>query len=127
MLLARYQEKLDYYYREVPVNRVLCLDEAQRVCGMYRLKRPRRIAEKTQRKLARWLFAAVQSRARAMAETRARERSIPLVHLLTPSSDTRRAAPGSDIGGGGSTMHVCVADSHRSWRAPRRHSPSRSC
>jgi len=86
-LLARYQEKPDYYYREVPVNGVLCLDEAQRVCGMYRLKRPRRIAEKAQRKLARWLFAAVQTRARAMAETRARERGIPLVHLLTPLSE----------------------------------------
>ena len=86
-LLARYRANPDYYYREVPVNGVLCLDGAQRVCGMYRLKRPRRVAEKAQRKLARWLFAAVQARARAMAEARARERDIPLAHLLTPPSE----------------------------------------
>jgi hypothetical protein len=85
-LLARYRMNPDYFYREVPVNAVLCLDGDERVCGMYRLKRPRRIAEKAQRKLARWLFAAVQTRARAMAEARAQERGIPLVHLLTPPS-----------------------------------------
>ena len=86
-LLARYRTNPDYFYREAPVNAVLCLDDGDRVCGMYRLKRPRRIAEKAQRKLARWLFAAVQTRARAMAEARAQERGIPLARLLTPPSE----------------------------------------
>jgi hypothetical protein len=86
-LLSRYQQNPDYFYREVPVNGVLCLDAAGGVCGMYRLKRPRRIAEKVNRRLARWIFDIVQTRAQSMAATRARERGIPLEYLLTPPSE----------------------------------------
>jgi len=86
-LLARYQQNPDYFYREVPVNGVLCLDASGRVCGMYRLKRPRRIAEKVNRRLARWIFDIVQARAQSMAAARARERGIRLEHLLTSPSE----------------------------------------
>jgi hypothetical protein len=89
-LLGRYQTNPDYYYRAVPINGVVCLDAADRVCGMYRLKRPRRIAEKAHRKLARWLMTAVESRARTMAAARAQAWGIPLDHLLTSPSEMRQ-------------------------------------
>ena len=54
---------------------------------MYRLKRPRRIAEKVNRRLARWIFDIVQARAQSMAAARARDRGIPLEHLFTPPSE----------------------------------------
>lgn len=86
-LLTQYAANPEYYYRDVPINGVLCLDADQQVCGMYRLKRPRRIAEKAHRNLARWLLSLVQSRARALAAARAAERGIPLDHLLTPPDE----------------------------------------
>lgn len=89
-LLARYRENPDYFYREAPVNGVLCLDPPGRVCGMYRLKRPRRIAEKINRRLARWIFNIVQSRAQTMAAARATELGIPLEFLLTPATEMAR-------------------------------------
>lgn len=89
-LLAQYQQNPDYYYRDVPVNGVVCLDAAGCVCGMYRLKRPRRIAEKANRKLARWIFSTVQARARAMAAGRARVGGVPLESLVTPEAEMAR-------------------------------------
>jgi hypothetical protein len=89
-LLARYQQNPDYFYREAPVNGVLCLDASGHVCGMYRLKRPRRIAEKVNRRLARWVFNIVQARAQTMAAARAQERGVPLELLLTPPSEMAR-------------------------------------
>jgi hypothetical protein len=89
-LLARYRQNPDYFYREAPVNGVLCLDASGRVCGMYRLKRPRRIAEKVNRRLARWIFNIVQTRAQTMAVARAQERGVPLEYLLTPPSEMAR-------------------------------------
>jgi hypothetical protein len=89
-LLTRYRQNPDYFYREAPVNGVLCLDSSGRVCGMYRLKRPRRIAEKVNRRLARWIFNIVQTRAQTMATARAQERGILLEFLLTPPSEMAR-------------------------------------
>lgn len=77
----------DFFYVETPVNGFACLATDGRLLATYRIKRPRRIAEKANRYIANWIFAKVQDRARRMAEKRAEKLGIRLESLLTPEKD----------------------------------------
>lgn len=83
-LCREYQAHPEYYYREAPINGVLYTDSQHRLRGIYRIKRPRRIAEKANRKIAQWIFERVQRRAQKMAMERASRYEIPLENLVTP-------------------------------------------
>ncbi|MBN1664086.1 MAG: hypothetical protein JW943_10840 [Deltaproteobacteria bacterium] len=83
-LLRRYGENPDYYYREAPINAVVCLDDAGHMLGSYRIKRPKRIAEKANRRIADWIFERVIERAKEMAEDRAKLSGVPLDRFITP-------------------------------------------
>jgi hypothetical protein len=83
-LVSLYQTDPEFYYREAPINGVMCQDDKGRLLGLYRIKRPRRIAEKANRYVANWIFRMVQERAREMARERARKHNIPLKELITP-------------------------------------------
>ena len=37
-LIRRYREDPDFFYREVPINGVVCLDSSGRLLGVYRVK-----------------------------------------------------------------------------------------
>ena len=87
MLFAWYRKNPDFYYREAPIDGVMCLGKDDQLIGLYRVKRPRRIAEKANRKIANWIFSVVQSKARQMATERARKFGISLEFLLTPESE----------------------------------------
>lgn len=89
-LCRRYQETPDFYYREAPINGVMCVDEHDQLLGLYRIKRPKRIAEKANRHFAAWLFKAVQNKARRMAEDRAQEWGIPIEYLVTPEKEMEK-------------------------------------
>jgi hypothetical protein len=82
-LIQLYRKDPDFFYREVPINGAVCFDGKDRLIGIYRIKRPRRIAEKANRYVADWIFKMVQGRAREMAERRAEGLGIPLEKLLT--------------------------------------------
>jgi hypothetical protein len=82
--VSLYQTDPEFYYREAPINGVMCQDDKGRLLGLYRIKRPRRIAEKANRYVANWIFRMVQERAREMARERARKHNIPLKELITP-------------------------------------------
>jgi hypothetical protein len=86
-LFAQYRMNPDFYYREAPINGVLYLDGSEQLLGLYRVKRPRRIAEKANRKLANWIFHTVQDVARRMAEDRAWRLGISLDALVTPEKE----------------------------------------
>lgn len=86
-LVQDYRKRPEFYYRDVPINGVMALDQAGRLLGLYRLKRPRRIAEKANRYIANWIFQMVQEKARRLAEERARVLRIPLELLLTPQEE----------------------------------------
>jgi hypothetical protein len=86
-LFSLYRMNPDFYYREAPIDGVMCLDGEGRLTGLYRIKRPRRIAEKANRKIANWIFSIVQNKAQQMAAERARKFGIPLEFLLTPESE----------------------------------------
>ena len=83
-LFREYRANPDFYYRESPINGVMCLDERNRLVGLFRIKRPTRIAEKANRYIANWIFRIVREKAQEKAEERARRSGVPLRSLLTP-------------------------------------------
>ncbi len=83
-LLGRYRKNPEYYFYQTPVSGVLCLGEGERLVGFYRIKRPKRIAEKANRHIASWIFETVQKRARGMARGRAEKSGVALEHMITP-------------------------------------------
>jgi hypothetical protein len=89
-LIQSYREDPEFYYRMAPVNGMACLDGRGRLLGLYRIKRPRRIAEKANRYVASWIFKTVQDKARELAEERAKNIGIPLKYLLTPETEMAR-------------------------------------
>jgi len=86
-LLKRYRENPDYYYREAPINGVVCLDEQNHLLGSFRIKRPKRIAEKANRKIADWIFKKVIGRAQEMARDRAQRSGVPLDRFVTSAEE----------------------------------------
>lgn len=86
-LFCLYRMNPDFFYREAPIDGVMCLGGEGQLIGVYRVKRPRRIAEKANRKIANWIFTVVQSKAQEMARERARKYGVPLDSLLTPESE----------------------------------------
>ncbi len=86
-LLHRYRENPDYYYREAPINAVVCLDDNNHLLGSFRTKRPKRIAEKANRRIANWIFAKVIKRAEEMAGNRAQLSGVPMEKFVTPAAE----------------------------------------
>ena len=86
-LFCHYRMTPDFYYREAPIDGVMCLGREGQLVGLYRIKRPRRIAEKANRKIANWIFRVVQHKAEEMAAERARRFGIPLELLVTAESE----------------------------------------
>lgn len=89
-LINRYRENPDYFYREAPINGVICLDEQEQLLALYRKKRPKRIAEKANRRIADWIFKNVLERAQQMAEERARLSGVPLDQFVTPPEEMQK-------------------------------------
>ena len=85
-LVRLYETDPEFFYREAPINGAICVDEQERLLGLYRVKRPRRIAEKANRYVANWIFRMVKGRAVEMAKVRARHSEIPLERLITPKT-----------------------------------------
>ncbi|MBA4373873.1 MAG: hypothetical protein C0402_13570 [Thermodesulfovibrio sp.] len=86
-LIGRYHENPDYFYREAPINGSICLDAENQLLALFRKKRPKRIAEKANRRIAEWIFQNVQTRAQEMAGERARLSGIPLEQFVTPAEE----------------------------------------
>ncbi|MFZ2446317.1 MAG: hypothetical protein WAW37_08165 [Syntrophobacteraceae bacterium] len=89
-LCSNYRKNPEYYYQQAPINGVLCIDDFGRLLGSYRIKRPRRIAEKANRRIAQWIFGTVQEEARMMAQIRAMISGVPLEGLLTSEAEMVR-------------------------------------
>lgn len=89
-LIRRYRENPDYFYREAPINGVICLDEQDQLLALFRKKRPKRIAEKANRRIADWIFQNVLRRAEEMAGERARLSGIPLDRFVTAAEEMEK-------------------------------------
>lgn len=89
-LIESYRRNPDFFFTEAPIDGTAYLDPADRLLAVYRIKRPRRIAEKANRYIANHIFRMVQARARQMAEERAQQIGIPLEELLTAEDEMER-------------------------------------
>ena len=85
-LVSLYNTNPEFFYREAPINGSIYIDNDSRLLGLYRIKRPRRIAEKANRYVANWIFQVVQNRAKEMAQGRARDHNVTLEELITPKN-----------------------------------------
>ena len=85
-LVSLYNTNPEFFYREAPINGSIYIDNDSRLLGLYRIKRPRRIAEKANRYVANWIFQLVQNRAKEMAQGRARDHNVALEELITPKN-----------------------------------------
>jgi hypothetical protein len=89
-LIESYMDNPEFFYTEAPVDGTAYLDGMEKLLAIYRIKRPRRIAEKANRYIANHIFRMVQNRARQMAEERAQQIGVPLEHLLTAEDEMER-------------------------------------
>ena len=85
-LVTLYNTNPEFFYREAPINGSIYIDKDSRLLGLYRIKRPRRIAEKANRYVANWIFQLVQHRAKEMAQERAKDHNVALEELITPKN-----------------------------------------
>ena len=83
-LTGWYKNDPDFFYRETPINGTICFDANNRLMGLYRIKRPRRIAEKANRYIANWILGRVLELAADMAVQRAKTHGILLEQMITP-------------------------------------------
>jgi hypothetical protein len=89
-LIESYRKNPEYFYYRTPINGCLCVDDSGRLIAAYRIKRPNRIAEKANRRIAAWIFRTVQNKANAMARARARKLGVPFEWLVTPRDEMDR-------------------------------------
>lgn len=89
-LLGTYRKNPEYFFYQTPVSGVLLLDDREGLLASYRIKRPKRIAEKANRYIASWIFETVQNRARSMAIGRAQKAGLPLDRLITSPEEMKR-------------------------------------
>lgn len=89
-LIESYRKNPEYFFTEAPVDGTAYLDSLDRALAIYRIKRPRRIAEKANRYIANHIFRMVQNRARQMAEERAQQMGVSLENLLTAEEEMER-------------------------------------
>ncbi|HOI74043.1 MAG TPA: hypothetical protein PLO63_07850 [Syntrophales bacterium] len=85
-LIREYLRRPGHYYRETPFHGVLVSrknGEGSHYAGSYRIKRARRIAEKSARRIADRVFAAIRKGADSLAEGRARRIGVPRHELIT--------------------------------------------
>jgi hypothetical protein len=90
VLRDSYRKNPDYFYYETPINGVLYIDDSDQLIASYRIKRPKRIAEKANRRIASWILKTVQEKARTLARTRAVSSGVPLDRLMTPEAEMLR-------------------------------------
>jgi hypothetical protein len=89
-LIREYREHPERYYRATPFSGTLFfIERADKQCyiGSTRIKRVRRLAEKSARRIADSIFEAIKRRADVLADDRARRLGIPHDQLVTRSED----------------------------------------
>ncbi len=89
-LIRDYRLNPGRFYRETPFRGRLCFrhrDGALEYCGSSRIKRARRLAEKSARRIIDRMFVMIKRHADLMADERARLSGIPREHLITAPED----------------------------------------
>ena len=89
-LICDYHLNPGRFYRETPFHGILCFryrNGGAEYCGSSRIKRVRRLAEKSARRIIDRIFATIKRHADTMADERARLLGVPRERLLTAPED----------------------------------------
>lgn len=89
-MLSAYRREPGDFYRETPFHGTLYFSrapDAYRYIGASRIKRVRRLAEKSARRIIDWIYANIEQHADRLAQDRARRIGIQLEALVTPPED----------------------------------------
>jgi hypothetical protein len=89
-LLGSYHSLPETFYRETPFHGTLYFaggHSQQRFIGSSRIKRVRRMSEKSTRRIIDWIYASIKRRADELAQQRANLLGIPIRSLITPPQD----------------------------------------
>jgi hypothetical protein len=85
-MVAAYRADPGQFYRETPFHGLLYFSQEQdgpRIIGSSRIKRVRRLAEKTARRIIDAIFTSIRDSADAFARDRAAQFGVPLANLIT--------------------------------------------
>jgi hypothetical protein len=86
-LISNYRDFPENFYRDTPFHGMVFFthrDGVDECIGSSRIKRARRLAEKTARRIIDRVFVNIKRRADVLADERAQRLGIPREHLLTP-------------------------------------------
>lgn len=87
-LVQLYQRFPEDFYRETPYDGLIfSMGDPPRYVGSRRIKRVRRIAEKSARRIIDYMYDQIRQRADELAAERARLRGIPKEALITPPEE----------------------------------------
>jgi len=89
-MIMNYRNNPERYYRETPCQATLYFrreGDHNLFVGSSRIKRLRRIAEKTARRIIDGIYLAIKKQAEAYADSRAKALGVPRENLLTPPED----------------------------------------
>ena len=89
-LIADYQNNPSLYYPETPFHGTLFFcdgTESNRYIGSCRIKRIRRLAEKSARNIISWVFKTIKQQADELAEKRAQQLGVSHEELVTPPEE----------------------------------------
>jgi hypothetical protein len=92
-LIRNYRQNPGRFYRETPFHGTLyyaCRNGSAAYIGSSRIKRVRRLAEKSARRIIDRIFAQIKKHADNLADERARLQGIPRENLLTAPADMKK-------------------------------------
>ena len=89
-MMEAYHSNPEAFFRRMPIDGVLVFAPDARLIGGYRIKRPRRVAEKASRRVADHLGGLIRARAEDLAARRASAQGTTL-HALTSSPEQERS------------------------------------
>jgi hypothetical protein len=89
-MMECYHSNPEAFFRRMPIDGVMGFTGDARLVGTFRLKRPRRVAEKTSRRIADYLGRTIRERAETAAIGRAESQGIPLDELVSTPEQKRR-------------------------------------
>ncbi len=89
-MMECYHSNPEAFFRRMPIDGVIGTTGDARLVGTFRLKRPRRVAEKTSRRIADYLGQTIRDRAKEAARRRAEQQGIPIEKLISSPEEQRR-------------------------------------
>lgn len=89
-MMEAYHSNPEGFFRRMPIDGVLVFGADARMIGGYRIKRPRRVAEKASRRVADHLGGLIRARAEELAARRAQSQGMSLRQMTSSPEQEKR-------------------------------------